>query len=336
MEPVVLYSAPCLLLAEGAESTLNKVQAEWALTLLGCRRGHAVRGLLAVASVGWQMRLGTRMLESGILALARARLYPVEHPLSSMISLAATSPATTWFTRIKEIMCRVGGEQPLPEIIDCRFLLGDRLAEARADAKARKDLVREYRDQVVRPALAIYDDIAFKGAADKWLHPLECPASDVIPCLDRLPMEYFGIEFAGLTHTWLQIWSLVRITGAWPLPLFGAAKFADTLPACPGCGSPDVTITHVLCVCSGAAQDRGHFLVRAMPPSRCDGPVLLRALFGQAPLPGQRALHIQYVGTVLGKCMIAAIGGHSDHEDALEAAVEGLLADARAAAVNAG
>ncbi len=82
---MIHYASPHLVLVERAAKDLNRVQVQWA---------SGVQELLAFATAGWAMGLHTRMHETTILALARARPGAADSPWSTLISLASSIMAS--------------------------------------------------------------------------------------------------------------------------------------------------------------------------------------------------------------------------------------------------
>ena len=75
-------------------------------------------------------------------------------------------------------------------------------------------------------------------------------------------------------------WSLVRVSGRWPLAshgLQGLPVFLD----CPGCGYKQATIVHVLCQCAAVEQHYRALQGRCLTcPSRHDIMAMLRFIVG--------------------------------------------------------
>ena len=71
VEQGVMYGAAVLVGVDGIETALNRLQYHWARVILGCRRGPRLKWALCRAQCGWELRLGTRMLEQAFVARAR-------------------------------------------------------------------------------------------------------------------------------------------------------------------------------------------------------------------------------------------------------------------------
>ena len=104
LEPLVLYGSEMLVLAEGAESRLNQLQAAWAKAIVGCRHATEVRGILAVAECGWGMSLGTAMIERAIIAMARISLLHEAHPIRRLLQITMELPCDSWTRRVQGTM----------------------------------------------------------------------------------------------------------------------------------------------------------------------------------------------------------------------------------------
>ena len=126
--------------------------------------------------------------------------------------------------------------------------------DLRANASLRKRAIRAYRREVLYPALHAYDTASFLSSvnADWPYHVFQ----------DGLA----GPDFKTLRADWhhddwfhLKVWSVTRVLGRWPLPLFGIDNLPRTLDTCPCCNTTDVDIRHILCKCKGTSNLRRLF-----------------------------------------------------------------------------
>ena len=77
-------------MAEGFELSLNRTQASWGCGLLGAQRQARARFSLITTQLGWQ-RLGSKIIEAAIVALARLRCLPASYPGAIMLRAALLS-----------------------------------------------------------------------------------------------------------------------------------------------------------------------------------------------------------------------------------------------------
>ena len=96
LEPIVLFGAKVLPLAENAEARLNSLQAHWARAILGTRLRGGISGRLAVAECGWRLRLGTLMMIKAVTFLNKLFLLPSSHPCRQLVTTALSLPCDTW------------------------------------------------------------------------------------------------------------------------------------------------------------------------------------------------------------------------------------------------
>ena len=112
---VVLHGLEFCISVPMAESALNRVQASWAKSLLGCRGAREGKWPIWVAERGWFRRLGTLMLERAILLKSRAQLLPLAHRVVRILSAASRS-STTWAYEVARIQHRPDFIRPIPDI----------------------------------------------------------------------------------------------------------------------------------------------------------------------------------------------------------------------------
>ena len=100
--PLVMYGAELLISIPTAERRLNQLQGYWAKTIVGARSRTDVRANLAIQECGWELRLGTLMLEKAFLCLARLQLLPPEHPSRRLLEVALELPCRSW---ARDVVC---------------------------------------------------------------------------------------------------------------------------------------------------------------------------------------------------------------------------------------
>ena len=90
-------------------------------------------------------------------------------------------------------------------------------------------------------------------------------------------------------------WSLVRVSGRWPLTSHGLLGL-PTKYTCPGCGMVEATVVHVLCFCPATLN---HFCILkdigVDCPDRMHVHAMLKYLFGAPQDSGTFAIVARYV-----------------------------------------
>ena len=109
-----------------------------------------------------------------------------------------------------------------------------------------------------------------------------------------------------------------RVTGRWPLQVFGGLAFPGRLDTCRGCGEFEISVVQTLCVCVGLASLREDVRTHGKLPPPSNVSAFLLGLFREGPPVDQRALHVEFVGRALGfACGPMAANGTNvdDHVD---------------------
>ena len=88
VESVALNGLPFCIGVDGAESCLNRLQAEWAKTLLGFDGFPQGAWPFLICEVGWKYRLGTRMYGAAIMLEARLLLPPTDLSIHALMKVA--------------------------------------------------------------------------------------------------------------------------------------------------------------------------------------------------------------------------------------------------------
>ena len=174
MRPQSCTGAELLIMAKGAENRLNALQAHWAASLVGAKGQREVRGSLAIAECGWHLRLGTAMIEKSIITLARVSLLPHSHPSRISVQLASQVPCDSWVQRVCLMMSSEKVPSAIPRIGESELCPPDLREQAYGDAAIRKNLLRMYKTNMVRPIMLEYDHLACDLAVKKWLPALQC------------------------------------------------------------------------------------------------------------------------------------------------------------------
>ena len=167
---------------------------------------------------------------------------------------------------------------------------------ARTCKVERRALLKRYRWEVVRPCLLEFDGREFAKAAQTKIPVLELPFKSYQTSLCRFAPEL--IDALDHSSDWraFRLWSLTRITGEWPLTVYGHMTSSKTISICYSCGVQDGDITHPICHCpttKGAYED---LTVFPSCPPRAVWPNNLLFLFGEHNSAEERLSCIRYVG----------------------------------------
>ena len=121
---------------------------------------------LLICEVGFQYRLGTCVIREAIMFEARLRLLPVTLPINQLLMLARVSCLPNWANQVMEARRRLN---KLPDVLE---VFGDAVTESlRHSADSRRKIARQYRREVVLPALRDYDSYAMRSSSKKSLWP---------------------------------------------------------------------------------------------------------------------------------------------------------------------
>ena len=296
LHPVIMCVAAFIALAPGVLGKLNQLQWRWGKAILGCRYQRELRHHLVVAQCGWDMRLGTCLLLELVMMRARIVLLPADHPTARLAACLQTAPCVSWFTQVPALIQEASVHQTLPTLSDCGIFTCQEISAARTDAFLRKQILRKYRQEVIRPILLEHDRRHLAECLSYDIPVFRCSLITLGFYTLSLDWEIFHLETPNVMWFNFRAWCLVRITARWPLPLFGFKEFPLRL-TCPACGEPEASIGHLLCQCAGTCEAFASFRNKVPGcPTRALSIALLRTLFG-APETWLEAQN--YVGACL-------------------------------------
>ena len=164
IEPGIFYVGSLLAATQRMRHAMDGLQAEWVRRILGCGAGVYISWPLLRAQCGWALRLSSKIIESAVVALARLRLMPPDHPGARMLRLATSSLARTWLTSVRGLMEEQELPSRIPEIRDSTLFDAEELALAQSSSHTRRQILRRYRMEVVRPVLLERDIILYRQA----------------------------------------------------------------------------------------------------------------------------------------------------------------------------
>ena len=247
VESVALHGIAFCIGVKSAETTLNRIQANWAKTLLGIKDYPQGLWPFLVAECRWPRRLGTKMLGEAIMLEARIRLLPDHTAAAGALLAARQSPFHSWAKLAQSLRHRLG---QLPDILD--WLCQEGVVFDHTDKKQRKYTARRFRHKVVYPALSQYDQEAYLKAerTSGWPYPNFQRRHDTFD--DALLLA----PWSPAQWTANRVWQLTRVSGRFPLPLLGLEIFPTTLETCPLCSRDNVNLQHILNDCAGSGALR--------------------------------------------------------------------------------
>jgi hypothetical protein len=300
VEPALLFSAPLLVGVSKAWSSLNHLQCQWGRRLLGAQTGPRLKFSIVAAQCGWELRLGTKMLERGIMARANLLVLPQEHPSARMLSIAMAVACDSWAAHVKAVMSAVWLPSVIGDITEQPRFPPDRVARAKLDKGIRKALLRDYKWLVVRPVLLHYDREAFLAASAEALPAFGISFGTFVPRPTRVSIDLLRFDHGPGCWRWYRLWALCRMTGRWPRPVFGDRDMPIRLDVCGACGARDITVVHGLCWCPALSSAREVARVRGLLPPPWNEQGFLLGLFREGPPPELRSVHIEFVGRIMG------------------------------------
>ena len=172
--PVVTFGLELLISVPGAEKRLNQLQGYWAKTLVGARSSRDARANLAIRQCGWTQRLGTLMIERAMLCFTRLQLFPPEHPSRLLLEAALSVPCVSWATEAKCLFSLTEVSLHIPHVHECGLFPADILQLALTDSAVRRNVLKTYRNQILRPLLREYDDFHTEACKFKLWPGLRC------------------------------------------------------------------------------------------------------------------------------------------------------------------
>ncbi|CAE7226960.1 unnamed protein product, partial [Symbiodinium sp. CCMP2456] len=298
VEPVVLYASELFALTPEVLPKLDALQGDWAKTILAGKAGSSLRGSLAVALLGWPLRLSSKVLLRIFSIIAKIQLLPREHPTAVMLAIAKSLPAGTWWHAVELLrhqLASVSATGALPHIADAGLCPAEMLERARGDYAVRKNLLKLYKTNTLMPIMKARDDADFQKAASKFLVGLGLDFF-ALGCQRRL-CNWSHLLPVLRSSEWklAKKWAFARLTGTWPLSLLSESQPLEKLECCPFCNQGDVMIRHALCECSGTAALFVQTGLALYGTRRVDGDLLLQMLFHSTVDSHIDAARIRYV-----------------------------------------
>ena len=189
------------------------------------------------------------------MAFARVRLLPPQHPAKRLFFIADGWPEQSWVSFLRNSMVDPKLPSIIPDILSCGMFSSDEFASAESDPVERKLLLRRYPTKVVRPTLLAYDHACYVQAVQHVVELFGVPLISFQPKLSRPPARLLEAPHAAHSWKWHRIWSLVRLSGRWPLVVQGGDEMPVLLSSCALCLESNVDILHPLCDCTYTLPD---------------------------------------------------------------------------------
>ena len=168
--------------------------------------------------------------------------------------------------------------------------------EAKIVPAFRKQLVKQYRKQVVAPILSAYDEHYRRGLLGAHCEGFALSFEQLPVKTGALPWTLALVDLGPHTLSSVRSWLWVRCSGRWP-----PSQVTPTGPTfrdiCPWCGGALVSVSHALCDCSGTRQGRKALLATRRPSTSSQE--LLQFLFDLNADVGTLQACIYYVNEVL-------------------------------------
>ena len=154
-------------------------------------------------------------------------------------------------------------------------------------------LLRRYRTEVVHPVFQLMEEQHFLSSAQGHMSIQPWTVAEVFTLPPADPLDMLAMDEGPLTWCYYRIWSVVRITGLWPLACIGRPELPATLASCPLCAAQHVDVRHALVECPGTLSWRSQ--------GNRGNDTLLMSLQSQEPAA------IRFVGGCLHFVMIQAL-----------------------------
>ena len=280
--PEFLFAAPFLVSTQGFEHELNKLQWKWGRVLLGASHDFALPWALVFTQCGWPLRLGSYVIEGAAVALARLLVLPEGHPGALFVRMALSIPCHSWTQDVLAILQCEGLPSRIPLVFEAKGFDSVQLEAARSSSSLRKDLLRRYRLEIVRPILLEYDRAAGEQARGKLLPGFTFSFEDLGRSVGLGEVsENIRSQTSPGASLWLRCWAIIGITGAWPLCLFQDSGLPLCLDSCSLCGARYATVLHAFAECPGTQCVLDDAAAAVCLPERTEGQSLAFFLLKQ-------------------------------------------------------
>ena len=241
------------------------------------------------------------MFERAIMTRARVLLLDLEHSANRMLRLAMDNGVPSWARKVEAIMNSPKFSACIPEVTSAPGVSEVLVKAARSDKLVRKKILSDYKWSVVRPILWDYDHRAFMLASGVILPGLGMPFSVFAPVLRPVPLELLNQDGSANLWTGYRLWSLVRVSGRWPLPVYRGDQLPVDLPACPLCGMSEVAVDHALCDCTSLGSCLRDLCCEfSLPRPSVARDAFLLALFRDGEAANARVAHCRFVAATIG------------------------------------
>ena len=119
------------------------------------------------------------------------------------------------------------------------------------------------------------------------------------PLPERLNVDLLDGAWSGQSWKWFPCWAIIRISGMWPLTVFGERVLPAIIPVCRACGAAQVTVAHAFADCPAAPIDFLLLLSEEEMPARECTAGFFQALLRFGASVNELGPRIRFVGTVI-------------------------------------
>ena len=140
----------------------------------------------------------------------------------------------------------------MPTIEECGLCPQELRNSCQESEHVRKGVLKQCRRLVVRQKLAERDRLDQSEAVCKLLPALGVSFRDLQPCPTTVVFKDYDVDLDGSSRVWrwFRIWSLISISGLWPLCVFGTPDMPLQFESCSLCGTQSIEVHHVV-TCPG-------------------------------------------------------------------------------------
>jgi hypothetical protein len=207
---------------------------------------------------------------------------PGSHPAAMMLALADAVPAFSWSRSVVELMASGCFGGVIPDLVRDNVFPGARIRLAKDDVTERRALLKEYKWTVLRPILMRHDRDEYLAKASVELPTCQHSFASFLPDPRAMHVSLLLLDTCPGSWQWFRLWSVTRMTGRWPLLVYGGLELPVVLDACPSCGATEATVVHALCSCPATSQMRTAFCADAVCHLQCLLANSLRIISGRA------------------------------------------------------
>jgi hypothetical protein len=179
--------------------------------------------------------------------MAKLQLLPTSHPVRRLVQIADQLPCDSWVRSVRHAMADPRLSSAIVDIHSSDIAPADIMTLALVDPAVRRNVLRKYKLDIVRPLLQEIDGKQFEKDAGRYLPAFDCLYSDLSSDHGRLMVVLLNRD---IPWRLLRLWLLVRLTGQWPVSMYVPGPLLNELPMCRACGQEHILVSHVLGSCA--------------------------------------------------------------------------------------